>query len=493
MLWERENCMSSFIKTTGKTYDATPSYKLIKTMGFGSYTLETAVSDIVDNSITAKASRIDINFVWNKDISKCYVEIIDDGFGMNSKELEKAMIFAGKGIDDNRTDQDLGKYGLGMKTASFYACDCLTVISKKNNQAITGKRLDQQYIAEAQQWLGEDLDEAKELNSIHLTHGTIVRWDKLKFVDESVNSEVFFRERVNKIYNHIGIYFHRFIESKSLVITVNGAIVKPWNPTFKDNLGTNRIDIQDLQYKGGNIHVESYLLPSSLKLTEDETTKMYRNDALSYQGFYVYRNNRLLVGGGWLDIPKLTTHQQFNPVRITIDISSKLDNEFKVDYTKSKLTFPKEVEKQLYNIARMARSKASEAYKNRAKRVANPGIKSNDQVWNLTENSKGTFLKINEKHPLIIEYTQGIDKDNFKKLMKLLSTTIPQISKQVNEEIHFTDEEVKNMLLSYIAKELTKNKTPEEIYKQACNMEPFNDYLEIVQATFEEGGFLKND
>ena len=66
---------------------------------------------------------------------------------MNSKELEKAMIFAGKGIDDNRTDQDLGKYGLGMKTASFYACDCLTVISKKNNQAITGKRLDQQYIA----------------------------------------------------------------------------------------------------------------------------------------------------------------------------------------------------------------------------------------------------------------------------------------------------------------------------------------------------------
>ena len=114
----------------------------------------------------------------------------------------------------------------------------------------------------------------------------------------------------------------------------------------------------------------------------------------------MYRNNRLLVGGGWLDIPKLTTHQQFNPVRITIDISSKLDNEFKVDYTKSKLTFPKEVEKQLYNIARMARSKASEAYKNRAKRVANPGIKSNDQVWNLTENSKGTFLKINEKHPL---------------------------------------------------------------------------------------------
>lgn len=261
--------MHNFIKSTGKTYDATPSYKLLKTMGYGAYELKTAVADIVDNSITAEATKIEIEFHWEKDIQNCFVEIRDNGFGMNSDELESAMRFSDKGIDDERTDSDLGKYGLGMKTASFYACHCLTVISKKTGYNITAKRLDQDIVSQEHKWIGENLDDAEELNKYQFEHGTIVRWDKLNFVDNSENSKKFFFDKMQTVADHLSIYFHRFIE-KGIIITVNDYKVQPWDPSFKKNLGTTRIENKSFEYENQKITVQSYLLPPAVKCTEKE-------------------------------------------------------------------------------------------------------------------------------------------------------------------------------------------------------------------------------
>ncbi len=208
-----------YINNTDKFFDATPSYKLIQTMGFGTYTLESAIADIIDNSVTAQAKNIDITFSWNRDIDKSFVTIQDDGYGMSSKELETAMIFSGKGIEDERSESDLGKYGLGMKTASFFACHCLTVTSKKEGFPITAKRLDQQFVANQKKWIGNDLDDSKDLRKIHINHGTIVRWDKLNFVEDGENSKTFFLENADKVAQHLSLYFHRFLGNRWCLVT----------------------------------------------------------------------------------------------------------------------------------------------------------------------------------------------------------------------------------------------------------------------------------
>lgn len=487
MLWGINIRMSDFIKTTGNTYDATPSYKLLQTMGYGAYELKTAVADIIDNSITAEAKNISVNFHWEEQIENCYVEIRDDGFGMTSKELERAMRFSDKGIDDERTKADLGKYGLGMKTASFYACHCLTVISKKAGHRITAKRLDQDVVSKEKKWIGENLDGAPELDEYDIVHGTVVRWDKLNFIDEGKNSKKFLMDKIEKIAEHISIYFNRFID-RGISITVNGYKVRSWDPSFKKNPGTTRVESKEFLYDGQKIKVQSYLLPPSSKCTEDEIEEIYRNDALKYQGFYVYRNDRLLIGGGWLGIRKLNNHQQYNPVRIIVDIPTSLDADFKVDFTKSGLQIPAPVERILFEIAKVARSKASEAFKNRARKVAQPGIKTQGQVWNVVRNKNGTRLVINKDHPLIKDYTKDMTQKDFNALIKLLSGTIPHTDVNVIESngVHYTDEEMYKMIQLFYLRERVKEKSNEEIHKELCSIEPFNNYLSIVEAFFEQ-------
>ena len=475
-----------YINNTDKFFDATPSYKLIQTMGFGTYTLESAIADIIDNSVTAQAKNIDITFSWNRDIDKSFVTIQDDGYGMSSKELETAMIFSGKGIEDERSESDLGKYGLGMKTASFFSCHCFTVTSKKEGFPITAKRLDQQFVANQKKWIGNDLDDSKDLRKIHINHGTIVRWDKLNFVEDGENSKTFFLENADKVAQHLSLYFHRFLEDEKVIIRINGYKIKPWNPTFTSNIGTTRIQSSNFDYKGQQISINSYLLPSSLKCTEDEIEEMYRGNALKYQGIYVYRNDRLLIGGGWLSLKKLTSHQQYNPVRITVDISSSLDSEFKVDFTKSLLKFPSDVEERIIKISQVARSKASEAYKNRANKVRKPGMNTNDEVWNVVQNKKGTTLSINVNHPLIKMYTSGMNSKDFKALMKLLSKSVPSVNTGNEETNTFSNDEIKAMIEKYFTAEMVKSRNVQEVYEEMCNLEPFVNYLDLLQSYFEE-------
>ena len=445
----------------------------------------------IDNSITANSKNIELNFIWDEKIENCYVEIKDDGHGMSSKELEIAMLFAGKGIDDDRTENDLGKYGLGMKTASFFACNCLTVASKKEGGTITAKRLDQDLISESKRWIGIDLDAAPELKNMDIDHGTIVTWNNLNFVDFGKNSKKYFLEKIELIYNHISLFFHRFLENNTLNIIVNGTKVNPWNPTFTSNIGTIRIDNTIIKYNGSPVIVNSYLLPSSLNCSEEEKEEMYRGNALKYQGFFVYRNDRLLIDGGWLNIKKLTSHQQYNPVRITVDISTKLDSEFKVDFTKSLLKFPKEIENSLYEIVKTARSKASESYKNRAIKVIKPGVRCNDEIWNIVQNKNGVRVALNADHPLIKLYTKDMSKRDFQLLVKLISKSVPTIH-DTDRTISFSANEIKEMTENYFVSQSLKGKNKYDIYKEICNLEPFINNLSIVQSYFEEEVFLND-
>lgn len=472
-------------KQKTNTFDVTPSYKLLDTMGYGSYSIQTAIADIVDNSITAKAHTIEINFVWEEEHP--YVEIKDDGYGMSSKELENAMIFSGKGTKDFREEDDLGKYGLGMKTASMYACRCLTVISKKEGFPITSKMLDRDIVDEQEKWVGLNLDFSPELNKLDLKKGTIVRWDKLSFIEKGINSKNYFFKHVRDVHDHLAITFHRFIE-KGLIMKINGNIVEPWNPICQHE-ATTKFDSQKLIYHDAQVNVSSYILPSSLSCNENEVDYIYRGNALKYQGFFVYRNDRLLVDGGWLNIQKgntkLSTHQSYNAVRIIVDIPTSLDSSFKVDFTKSTLQFPIEIEEQLYKIATKVRKKAKELSRKRTYTPLKPGEKL-EEIWKVKRTGDDYSFSINKNHPLIKRLTKNMDNKDLSDLIKILSKTVPLIGSERKFTGVFTVEEMDCLIQAHYVEQLAKNKAQDVIYSEMINMEPFNQYRELVNAFFEK-------
>lgn len=475
------------IENTNNTFDATPSYKLLDTMGYGTYSIQTAIADIVDNSITAGATFISIRFEWN-DGENSYVEIEDNGCGMSSSELENAMIFSSKGINDERKENDLGKYGLGMKTASMYACKCLTVISKKEGHKITAKRLDRDLVDENKAWIGVNLDGASELDAINLTQGTIVRWDKLSFTEKAKKSKNYFFKYVDDVRKHLELIFHRFIENDGLVIEINGNRINPWNPAC-NHPATTKFDSQKLSFNGSIIEVKSYLMPSALKCDENVIKEIYRGDALKHQGFYVYRNNRILIEGGWLNIhygnSSLSTHQSFNSVRIIVDIPSSLDSIFKVDFTKSSLKFPIELEEQLYKIANKVRKKAKELSKKRFHTPIQTGEKL-EEIWKIRKKEDEYSYSINKSHPIIKKLTKDMDKKDFNELMSILAKTVPFLSDERKFTGTFTVEEMDKLIQSYYLEQYLKNKGMDSIYNEMHHMEPFNQYGELVNAFFEK-------
>ena len=121
------------------------------------YTFESALADIIDNSISSGASNIHINF---SSISPAYISILDDGCGMNLDELRQAMKYGSKDVREKREKEDLGRFGLGLKTASLSQCKRLTVISKKDGH-IYGARWDLDIIQNKQAWVLEVLSETE--------------------------------------------------------------------------------------------------------------------------------------------------------------------------------------------------------------------------------------------------------------------------------------------------------------------------------------------
>jgi hypothetical protein len=192
-----------------KTQNIPPNVSnFVKSLRDIGYTLEIAVADILDNSISANANHIQIYAAPNPKMIFC---IFDNGNGMTEDELIEAMRLSSKSPHDVRDEKDLGKFGLGLKTASFSQCKKLTVLSKQNN-IISIKQWDLDYIADKNDWLliTPDLSDFKniplldELNNTGT--GTLVVWQNIDNYEEN------FSESVNKVRQHLSLVFHRFLE-----------------------------------------------------------------------------------------------------------------------------------------------------------------------------------------------------------------------------------------------------------------------------------------
>jgi hypothetical protein len=436
------------------------------------YHSEVAIADIIDNSVSAEASIIKIKALEtpHKKISIC-----DNGYGMNENDLEEAMRLSSKNPKDKRGTKDLGRFGLGLKVASFSQCKKLTVFSKTPNNPINGLQWDLGYIAKTNDWyaLIPDVEKYKEeIQELSmLESGTIVVWED---IDKFENA--YFTEEINKIIEHLGLVFHKYIDGingKKLTILVNNSTVQSVNPFFP---GTARQHLQDFSFKypNGKVVVTPYILPHHSNVNEIDYKKHGLQEGyLKTQGFYLYRNQRLVTWGNWWGLVQST--EALKLIRIEIEIPNTMDSDWNIDLKKSTAKPPYIIRQELKKVLDYVNPVGKRVYTGRIPRRDKTDL---IHIWDYVarrDNTNKNILKINRQHPLL-ELLQDKCSDEANVILNALIIGIEQylpietiISQIISnpKEIDQTNEEAEfaNYLQSILSDSSITNEQKAELLK----------------------------
>lgn len=473
------------------------------------YTIETAIADIVDNSIYANATRIDINMEWDDFADGSpFIQIIDNGIGMTEDELIESMRLACKSPSDYRDPNDLGRFGLGLKTASFSQCQLLTVGSRKENCSPCCKQWDVSFIKQANEFLLIDctLEESGIKELIPEKHGTIVTWNRLDNLNIPQNAseekkEEFWKQVKRSVRNHISVTFGSFKEKIDFYF--NGNQITLWNPFMTQNPATTVLASEEITYPDNRkVVVTSYIIPS--KLSDEEMNEIPANCCLNdLQGFYVYRNNRLIVAGSWLGLKKLVKKEAYRLARIRLDIDNSMDALWHIDIKKEVATCPPDLQDKLISYAKQARTASSKVFRVR-KKYLRTHTKLNEKtayLWlNGIRDSK-PFFEINRKNPAIESFMDGLtyeQRKDFSNILKFLESHIPIMS-IIEAESSFKDgyidknsEIEEKEILSTFRKTLEQEVERTGDYQIAFDLvlysEPFCSHYDLITGYFKENG-----
>jgi hypothetical protein len=472
---------------------------MINTFRAFGYNLQTAIADIIDNSISARATNVWIQYEWNGENS--WVTLTDDGDGMNRDGLVEAMTPGSKDPKDEREEHDLGRFGLGLKTSSFSQCKALTVLTRKENHNIIKRHWDLDFVNETGKWNLLDYLSDNEFQEPlgKLGHGTTVLWEKLDRLVGNANvhneaARIVFLEEFEKVEDHLSLVFHRYMERKKLTIWMNGNKLEPWDPFMKESEGGQLIAHENLDFN--QVIVKCYVLPHISKLNPEERKRAKTEEWYRLQGFYIYRNSRLLLYGDWLGLfPK---NEHFKNARILVDIPNLLDHDWKIDIKKATATPSITIRKDLVRLGKMTRQAAGSVHRFRGNQIMlDDSIKSFDfqPVWKAKKNRNDVRnYYINEDHSVIksLLEKESISNSEFKSALKLISDTTP-----VEAIIQYHSEEPESHELRDNQTELDSGtiKLAKMMYsslkssgmgrelaiKQIFNIEPFNQYTQLIE------------
>jgi len=406
--------------------DAAPLVLSLRSVG---YTLETAIADIVDNSITAKATDIHIDVKWNQETS--YISIRDNGYGMNEHDLHQAMKIGSKNPIDPRNHDDLGRFGMGLKTAAFSLCKRLTVGSKLSSKDEFCVRVwDIDNVLDSNRWeLFDDSSTYAWKDALrrfeNCDQGTIVVMEKLdRLITENYSDQAIerFWQRIADMERHLSMVFHRFLSgAQAIRIFINGKRIEPWDPFMRNSLATQEFREEFLEWQGRSIRVHAFILPHHSKLSVKEYDEAGgANGWLEQQGFYVYRNRRLIVPGTWFKM--LRKNEPGQLARIQLDLTGDMDFDWKIDVKKSSASPPSMLREGIRRIARTAQEASRKVYFYRGA-VINQRIRAedNDAIWEQASIRGRTFFRINRGHALLKDVYSQLSADTAKRLNTFIS------------------------------------------------------------------------
>lgn len=389
------------------------------------YSMESAVADVIDNSIAAKANNI---WIFYNCAPKPYIAICDDGVGMDNEQITEAMRYGTASPSDERRADDLGRYGLGMKTASLSQCRSLSVVSKQKDK-IVGRRWDLDHIINTQKWSLEQLDnsEINELMNIEnlkqLDHGTIVVWQNLdKVKSGSVTIEKALEEKMQEVKKHLELVFHRYLSGdgvKKLKIYMNGLSLIAFDPFFVSKSSVV-MDDEKIEIPGreGKVIIRPYALPHPSNLSKGELEKYGGKDGLrNLQGFYIYRNKRLITWGTWF---KLIRMDEFTKLtRVRVDIPNSLDDLWTLDIKKSTAYPPEIVKTRLKQLVGTMSAGSKRTWAFRQRKETKDGVV---HVWDKVETREGVKYVVNLEHPTLELLEDRLEPEDRKLLRQYLET-----------------------------------------------------------------------
>jgi len=348
-----ENTFSNQTKMRTKV-QLLPNYqKLDKALRAVGYSFETAVADLLDNSIDAKAQNIRIRFVIDSE-KYLSLAILDDGKGMNEARLRSAMTY---GADEDKEIERLGKFGLGLKLASLSQAKSLLVITTDNSRELHGMGWAEDGVSNGFECEILDKEECKlvayncfPLFPFKKQSWTLVLLEKLWRVGEGLGDpDAKAQELLESLKKHLGLVFHRYMKDhgSSLEIRIDAMNFDskqtgiPQTVEALDPFGYPAAGAEGFPAKivmegeiGEKLEITAHVWPPN------SSSPNYRlpGGANNRQGFYFYRKNRLIQGGGWNNLREVDSHLSL--ARIEIDISPNVDFAFGLDVKKSQIILP---------------------------------------------------------------------------------------------------------------------------------------------------------
>ena len=401
---------------------------LVESMRDIGYSLQTAVSDVIDNSITAGAKNVEL--LANTNNSNPAIGILDDGCGMLESELLEAMRPGTQSPLEKRPDHDLGRFGLGLKTASFSQCRRLSVITRKDKKTSCAV-WDLDTVAKTDEWYVEILQTTGEIPwSDRLGEsGTLIVWQKLdRLIDP--NSDADTRNLVRQLHEetlpHLELVFHRFLAGerglKRISISLNGRDLLPFDPFHSKRAEAGPTEI--IKLKDQEIQVQSFTLPHHNKVTPSEWER-YAGAAgyIKNQGFYLYREKRLIVHGTWFNLARQTELTKL--ARVRIDMPNGMDAEWKIDVKKSSAQPPAPVRDRLRQLIQPIGATSKRVYRSRGKKLVSD---NRLPVWTRKQSNNQISYDLNPDHPVIARFLETLDDDQqreLERILALIGSTIP--------------------------------------------------------------------
>lgn len=375
------------------------------------YNEETAIADIIDNCISAQAHEIKIQFDWEKK----RIVISDDGFGMSEKDLIENMRIGSSDPEKIRDEDDLGRFGMGMKTAAFSLGKKLTVVTKSDS-VVSNASWDLEQIPEIG-WnlIIRDESEIFEFSSQMGEQGTTVVIENLDRVidsdDEKKAKNKFYRA-ASKTEKHLALTFHRFIEEDDLILELNGNPIKAWNPFVLGNSATQELPEESVFSDDGcsEMVIQPYVLPHKTKFASDDDYQAAGGPKgwNYHQGIYVYRNRRLIICGTWFDYIK--KEPAYNLARIKIDITSASDEDWKIDIKKSTASLPSYARESVERAIDLCTETSARVYNSRGSySKSNVSAPNLDYVWEQRKKNGRYSFRINRKHSLLNNLKKQLD------------------------------------------------------------------------------------
>lgn len=467
---------------------------LMEAMRSLGYSTATAIADLIDNSISAGARTISLHFEWNGEDSR--VMLLDDGVGMTAADLVEAMRPGTRNPRDERAAGDLGRFGLGLKTASFSQCRRLTVASRPAGSALSVRCWDLDHVNATGQWAllrcAPASAEPLLQRLADQPHGTLVIWEQIDRIvhggaADDRRAHQRFLDLADAVRQHLAMVFGRFLTGRDRIrLLINGNAIRAWDPFLTDHEATQAMPSEVLTFRGQRLVVRGYVLPHHSLLNGDMLEAAAGPGGWNdQQGFYVYRNNRLLVAGDWLGLG-LRREEQYRLARISIDLPNSLDADWDIDVRKSRARPPGPLRDRLQAYGTGVRRRAIEVYRHRGRIAERTAGGDPLSLWGTHVNRGRHRYVIQRDHPLVVAVSEalGTGAPGLHALLRLIEETVPVeriwVDAAEQPDAHglpFEDApapEVLDVLRSLLAALQASGYSAAEARQRITTMEPFS-------------------